>query len=69
VLIVDVRRDLVAQVALVLDDACDEQRPVGLPGDLDGGGGALVGVDAAEEEQVIAGDRSGEHRPIRLPHQ
>ena len=48
------RGDLAVEVRLVLDDAGDHERPPGAPRDLDGGGRALVGVDAAEEQQVVA---------------
>ena len=51
---VDVRGDLLVEVALVLDDAGDDEAAAGRGRDLDGVGGALVGVDPPEEEQVIA---------------
>ena len=41
--------------SLVLDDAGDVEPSSGSPGDLDGVGGALVGVDPTEEQQVVAG--------------
>ena len=51
---VDVWGDLVVEVLLVLDDAGDVESSSGTPGDLDGGGGALVGVDSTEEQQVFS---------------
>ena len=56
-LAVDVRRDLVAEVLLVLDDPGDVEPAAGSAGDLDRMGGALVGVDPPEEQQVLAGTR------------
>ena len=59
---VDVRRDLVAEVLLVLDDAGDVESAAASAGDLDRFGGALVGVDPSEEQQVLAGDRMDRER-------
>jgi len=42
------------EVLLVVDDPGDDQGYAGPPGDLDRQVGALVGVDAAEEQQVLA---------------
>ncbi len=53
-IVVEVCRDLGAEVALVLDDAGDDEPSLHSPGDFDRVGGALVRVNAAEEEQVIA---------------
>ena len=47
-------RDLVGEVLLVLNDARDGQRTVGASSDRNRLGGALVGMDSPEEEQVIA---------------
>ena len=55
---VDEGFDVLAVVRGVLDDAGDDQREAGASGDLDRGMGALVGVDAAEEEQVAAPSRA-----------
>ena len=44
----------VAEVLLVLDDAGDVEPAAGTAGDLDGVGGALVGMDATEEQQVFS---------------
>ena len=52
---VDVGLDLVAEVVVVLDDAGDVESAPGSLGDLDGVGGALVGMDATEREQMFAG--------------
>ena len=54
-LAVDVRRDLVAEVLLVLDDSGDVEPATTSAGDLDRVGGALVGVDPSEEQQMLAG--------------
>ena len=51
---VEVRRDLLVEVALVVDDPGDDETAAGPRGDLDGVRRALVGVDPPEEEQVIA---------------
>ena len=51
---VDPRGDVLVEVPLVLDDPGDHERHPGALGDLDRLGGALVGMDAAEEEQVAA---------------
>ena len=56
-LAVDVRRDLVAEVLLVLDDPGDVESAAAAAGDLDRVGGALVGVDPSEEQQMLAGAR------------
>ena len=56
-LAVDVRRDLVAEVLLVLDDPGDVEPTATSAGDLDRVGGALVGVDPSEEQQMLAGTR------------
>ena len=56
-LAVDVRRDLVAEVLLVLDDPGDVEPTATPAGDLDRVGGALVGVDPPEEQQMLAGIR------------
>ena len=53
-LAVDVRLDLTAEVLLVLDDAGDVEPPAGSTGHLDRRRRALVGMDAAEEQQVVA---------------
>ncbi len=52
---VDMRRDLVAEVLLVLDDPGNVEPTATPSGDLDRIGGALVGVDAPEEQQMLAG--------------
>ena len=51
---VDVRRDLDVEGALVLDDPREHEPATGEPGDLDRVRGALVGMDASEEQQVLA---------------
>ena len=56
-LAVDVRCDLVAEVLLILDDPGDVEPAATSPGDLDRVGGALVGVDPSEEQQMLAGTR------------
>ena len=56
-LAVDVRRDLVAEVLLVLDDPGDVEPAATSTGDLDRLGGALVGVDPTEEQQMLTGTR------------
>jgi len=48
-------RDALFEVVPVVDDAGDHQRQPHPAGDLDGLGGALVGMDAAEEQQVPLG--------------
>ena len=52
-LAVELALHLLAEVRLVLDDAGDDQRVTRAARDLDRFPGALVGVDAAEEEQVV----------------
>ena len=49
------RCDLLVEVALVVDDPGDDEAAPGPRGDLDGGRGALVGVDPAEEQEVVTG--------------
>ena len=51
------RRDLVAEVLLVLDDPGDVEPAATSAGDLDRVGGALVGMDPSEEQQMLAGAR------------
>ena len=51
------RRDLVAEVLLVLDDPGDVESAATAAGDLDRVGGALVGVDPPEEQKMLAGAR------------
>lgn len=51
------RCDGVTKVVLVLDDSGDIEPPPAAPGDLDGVRGALVRVDATEEQQLLAGIR------------
>ena len=58
---VDPRRDHVVEVALVLDGPGDQQRPPGALGDVDRVGGALVGMDPAEDDQLVTAGR-GERR-------
>ena len=50
----EVRLDQLPEVVRVLHDPRDDQRQPGSAGDLDGPVGALVGMDAAEEQQVAA---------------
>ena len=54
---VDVRGHGVAEVRLVLDDPGDDERHARTPGDLDREVRALVRMDPAEEQQVVAGLR------------
>ena len=54
----------VTEVLLVLDDAGDVEPATGSVGDVDGVGGALVGMDPSEVEEVFArsridGERTG----------
>ena len=56
-LAVDVRLDLASEVLVVLDDPCDVEPTATSAGDFDRVGGALVGVDSSEEQQVLAGTR------------
>ena len=51
----EVRFDELPEVVAVLDDPGDDQRKPCSPSHLDGPMGALVGMDAAEEQQVLAG--------------
>ena len=51
---VDIRFHGVGEIPLVLHDAADHQPPARAAGNLDGVGGALVGMDAPETHQVIA---------------
>jgi hypothetical protein len=44
------RRDLVSEVLLILDDSGDVKLTATAPGDLDRVGGALVGVDPSEKQ-------------------
>ena len=53
---IDVRSHDVAEVRLVLDDACDHERQPRPLGNLHGKVCALVGVDPSEEQQVVVGD-------------
>src|SRR5258705_11929314 len=53
-LAVDVRRDLDTEVRVVLDDPGDVEPAATSAGDLDRLGGALVGVDPSEEQQMLA---------------
>ena len=46
--------DLAREVGPVLDDAGEDERPPGRARHPDGLGRALVGMDAAEEQQVPA---------------
>jgi polysaccharide biosynthesis protein PslF len=52
--VIEVREDLGVEVALILDDAGDHQRPTRSAGYLDGLSGALVGMDPSEEQEVSA---------------
>ena len=52
--IFEVRLHLVAEVGLVLNDAGDEERPAAAAGHLNREMDAFVGVDASEEDEVIA---------------
>ena len=55
--VAEVGRDLALEVLaleLVVHLAGDLQRRAGLPGDLDGARGALVGREASQEQQVVA---------------
>ncbi len=54
---VDRGRDLALVIALILNDARHHQPTAGAARDFDRFGGALVGMDAAEEQQVFAADR------------
>ena len=51
--VVDVRRDLALEVVPILNDPGDDQPPARAAGDLDRFRRALLGVDAAEEQQVV----------------
>ena len=51
----EMRFDQLPEVALILDDPGDDQRQPGPARDLDRPMGALVGMDAAEEQQVVPG--------------
>ena len=59
------RLDLLAEVALVGDDPGDQQPPPGERGDLDRVGGALVGVDPAEDDEIVAAGR-GERQGVEV---
>ena len=52
--LIQVRLDLFAKVRLILDDPSDEQRQSAPAGHFDRQVDALVGVNAAEEDQVVA---------------
>ena len=62
---VDVGADLLLEVALVLHDPRDPQRHTGPAGHLDGVVRPLVGVDAAQEQQVGVVGRVGHGREGR----
>src|SRR6478609_6598810 len=51
---VEVRLDLLVKVAGVLHDAADDESSSRAPRDVDGNGGALVGVDPTERHQRVA---------------
>ena len=54
---VDPRRDEVIEVGLVLNGTGDHQHPPGPLGDVDRVRGALVGMDAAEDDELVTAGR------------
>src|SRR5215218_3341547 len=52
-LAVNMRRDLVSEVLLILDDSGDVEPTATSSGDLDRVSGSLVGVDPSEEQKML----------------